>query len=130
MNPHWPIPARQTRIESGERHICVDEFFDLARVIEFDPFRALADTPLIPRLAVRDLPPARCPIMYIFDLTRILRRGCRHQAGHGESVFVSVGIIQCAARSCTPQANSTSRIRCCAEALRLVTGHKHVHSLP
>jgi hypothetical protein len=44
MNPHWPIPARQTRIESGERHICVDEFFDLARVIEFDPFRALADT--------------------------------------------------------------------------------------
>jgi hypothetical protein len=84
MNPHWPIPARQTRIESGERHICVDEFFDLARLIEFDPFRALADTPL----------------------------------------------IQCAARSCTPQANSTSRIRCCPEALRLVTGRKHVHSLP
>jgi hypothetical protein len=25
-------------------------------------------------------------------LTRILRRGCRHEAGHGESVFVSVGI--------------------------------------
>ena len=35
---------------------------------------------------------ARCPIMHIFDLTRILRRGGRHQAGHGESVFVSVGI--------------------------------------
>src|SRR5260370_42001958 len=32
--------------------------------------------------------------MHIFDLTRILRRGCRHQAGHGESVFVSVGIIR------------------------------------
>jgi hypothetical protein len=48
---------------------------------------------LIPRLAVRDLPPVRCPIMHIFDLTRILRRGCRHEAGHGESVFVSVGII-------------------------------------
>ena len=47
---------------------------------------------LIPRLAVRDLPAARCPIMHIFDLTRILRRGCRHEAGHGESVFVSVGI--------------------------------------
>jgi hypothetical protein len=47
---------------------------------------------LIPRLAVRDLPAARCPIMHIFDLTHILRRGCRHQAGHGESVFVSVGI--------------------------------------
>jgi hypothetical protein len=30
--------------------------------------------------------------MHIFDLTRILRRGCRHEAGHGESVFVSVGI--------------------------------------
>jgi hypothetical protein len=30
--------------------------------------------------------------MHIFDLTRILRRGCRHQAGHRESVFVSVGI--------------------------------------
>jgi hypothetical protein len=41
---------------------------------------------------VRDLPAARCPIMHIFDLTRILRRGCRHQAGHRESVFVSVGI--------------------------------------
>src|SRR5215472_2478629 len=47
---------------------------------------------IIPRLAVRDLPAARCPIMHIFDLTRILRRGCRHEAGHGESVFVSVGI--------------------------------------
>jgi adenylate cyclase len=52
----------------------------------------LAEIGLIPRLAVRDLPPARCPIMHIFDLTRILRRGCRHEAGHGESVFVSVGI--------------------------------------
>ena len=30
--------------------------------------------------------------MHIFDLTRILRRGRRHEAGHGESVFVSVGI--------------------------------------
>jgi hypothetical protein len=30
--------------------------------------------------------------MHIFDLTRILRRGWRHEAGHGESVFVSVGI--------------------------------------
>src|SRR5215831_14839168 len=47
---------------------------------------------IIPRLAVRDLPAARCPIMHIFDLTRILRRGCRHEAGHGESVFVSVSI--------------------------------------
>jgi hypothetical protein len=26
-------------LKAGERHICVDEFFDLARVIEFDPFR-------------------------------------------------------------------------------------------
>src|SRR5260221_29320 len=32
--------------------------------------------------------------MHIFDLTRILRRGGRHQAGHGESVFVSVGIMR------------------------------------
>jgi hypothetical protein len=47
---------------------------------------------VIPRLAVRDLSAARCPIMHIFDLTRILSRGCRHQAGGGESVFVSVGI--------------------------------------
>src|SRR4030095_9813065 len=47
---------------------------------------------VIPRLAVRDLPADRCPTRHIFDLTRILRRGCRHEAGHGESVFVSVGI--------------------------------------
>jgi hypothetical protein len=48
---------------------------------------------------VRDLPAARCPIMHIFDLTRILRRGCQHQAGHGESVFVSVGIRQSESRT-------------------------------
>jgi hypothetical protein len=30
--------------------------------------------------------------MHIFDLTRILRRGCRHEAGHVESVFVSISI--------------------------------------
>jgi hypothetical protein len=71
-----------------------------AQVQSGDPARALSPPlrvrrqrwRLIPRLAVRDLPPARCPIMHIFDLIRILRRGCRHEAGHGESVFVSVGI--------------------------------------
>jgi hypothetical protein len=47
---------------------------------------------VIPRLAVRDLPAARCPIIHIFDLIRILRRGCRHEAGHGASAFVSVGL--------------------------------------
>jgi transcriptional regulator with XRE-family HTH domain len=33
--------AWMARIESGNRHICVDEFFALARVIGFDPFKAL-----------------------------------------------------------------------------------------
>jgi transcriptional regulator with XRE-family HTH domain len=31
------------RLESGERRICVDEVFDLARVIGFDPFKALRE---------------------------------------------------------------------------------------
>jgi hypothetical protein len=66
---------------------------------------------LIPRLAVRDLPAARCPIMHIFDLTRILRRGCRHQAGHRESVFVSVGISAWRAGSLPPGATVASRYR-------------------
>jgi hypothetical protein len=73
---------------------------------------------VIPRLAVRDLPPARCPIMHIFDLTRILRRGCRHEAGHGESVFVSVGITRPAqlaystSRSGRPPWAARPRLRC------------------
>jgi hypothetical protein len=70
---------------------------------------------IIPRLAVRDLPADRCPTRHIFDLTRILRRGCRHEAGHGESVFVSVGIrerlIGCAQTSPPPRGHSrTARV--------------------
>jgi hypothetical protein len=48
--------------------------------------------------------------MHIFDLTRILRRGCRHQAGHGESVFVSVGIRRPARRDLQTCASSLSTV--------------------
>lgn len=33
--------AWMARIEGGNRHICVDEFFALAKVIGFDPIKAL-----------------------------------------------------------------------------------------